>query len=642
MVRKGLNSLLGRSGWTVAIIGLMLIAGGLWAVSAQSPQIDDAAILAHLNAAISWYQHLNSLDVAAGEPSDTLYLENARDLANQALQLAFQSAQAEAGLLQSEKSANASPSSGATPSQDNSTQQGISKAATDVANDIQQTKSQIDTLTQQIAKAGSKQRQQLTAQRDALQGELDLDQALQDALGKISSFVSSSENTNNGLQGKINELKRSVPDLAGTASGGKAKAAAAQQNAKSSRADASGLFGQASVLFSQMGDIHDLDQLIAETERLRSTAQQLQAPLRVALKSMIQQGRDAANQPATSDPAQAKKIRNDLEALTAEFKLISNAAVPLRQEMILLDQTHANLVEWRGSILREYKHVLRSLLTRVFVILIALALVGILSEVWKRATYRYVHEVRRRRQLLLVRRFVMGFFMVIVIAMGFISEFSSLATFAGFITAGIAVALQTVILSVAAYFFLIGRYGVRVGDRITVSGVTGDVIEVGIVRLYMMELAGTGVDLFPTGRVVVFANSVLFQAQPLFKQIPGTAYAWHEITLELAPGADTTLVEKELLGAVTSVYADYRTSIEQQHVAVERLMDATLATPAPRAQLRFGDNGLEFVVRYPVEIHRASEIDDQVTRKLLETIAREEGLKAAVSGSPKLRSAIKA
>ena len=98
---------------------------------------------------------------------------------------------------------------------------------------------------------------------------------------------------------------------------------------------------------------------------------------------------------------------------------------------------------------------------------------------------------------------------------------------------------KRVILSVAAYFFLIGRYGVRVGDRITVSGVTGDVIDVGLVRLYLMELSGTGIDLYPTGRVVVFSNSVMFQAAPFFKQLPGTAYAWHEVAVTLAPDANS-------------------------------------------------------------------------------------------------------
>jgi small-conductance mechanosensitive channel len=232
--------------------------------------------------------------------------------------------------------------------------------------------------------------------------------------------------------------------------------------------------------------------------------------------------------------------------------------------------------------------------------------------------------------------------MGLVIIAGFISEFSSLATFAGFLTAGIAVALQTVILSIAAYFFLVGRYGVRVGDRITVGGVTGDVVEVGLIRLYLMELSGTGIDLYPTGRVVVFSNSVMFQAAPFFKQLPGTAYAWHEVALTLAPNADHGKVEQKLLDAVRSVYAEYQHSIDRQHALVERILDASLTAPAPKAHLHFVDTGLELTIRFPVEIPRAGEIDDNVTRKLMEVIANDEELKAAAVASPTLRAPIKA
>jgi small-conductance mechanosensitive channel len=300
------------------------------------------------------------------------------------------------------------------------------------------------------------------------------------------------------------------------------------------------------------------------------------------------------------------------------------------------------LLEWRTSIGAEYGRVLRSLLLRVFGILVALGFVFLLSEVWRRATYRYIRDTRRRRQLMLIRRVVTGFLMAIVVAMGFISEFSSLATFAGFITAGIAVALQSVILSVAAYFFLIGRYGVRVGDRITVSGVTGDVIDVGLVRLYLLELSGTGIDLYPTGRVVVFSNSVMFQAAPFFKQLPGTAYAWHEVAVTLAPGADSAVAEKSLMDAVNSVYEGYRAAIDHQHSLVERILDTTIASPTPKAHLQFAEKGLEFTVRYPVEIPHAADIDDKMTRKLMEVINGNPELKAAVAGSPMLRAPIRA
>lgn len=612
-------------------ISIILPFPALDLIAAQAPQPESNGILPHLNAAISWYRRVASLDVTAGQPSDVLYLESARRAAGEALQLAF-----EASLAQAELAKESSGKPLAAGAQD--AQQGIAKALADAGNRAAQTQSQIGDLNKQIDSARGKKRQELISQRDSLEGQLDLEKTIQDSIQKISSVAATSESSS-GLAGQINQLKQSVPEVFANTSKPQTVAAG---SSKSSRAQSSGLFGQTSILFGQMRDVHDIDQLMAETVRLRNTADKIDVPLRDSLKQLVQQGRQIVNQPPTSDPSQIAATRKQFEQLTTQFKQISAAAVPLRQEMILLDQCHGDLLEWRNSISAEYGRVLRSLLGRVAGILIALAFVFFLSEIWRRTTYRYVHDSRRRRQLLLVRRFVTGFLMIVVIVLGFLSEFSSLATFAGFLTAGIAVALQTVILSVAAYFFLIGRYGVRVGDRLTVGGVTGDVVEVGLVRLYLMELAGTGIDLHPTGRVVVFSNSVMFQSTPFFKQLPGTAYAWHEVAVTLAPDANPSIVEHALMDAVTGIFEKYRHSIDRQHAIVERLLDAPLAAPAPRAHLQFTEAGLEFVVRYPVEISHAADVDDQITRKLMEVIGSEPELKAAVSGSPKLRAPIKA
>jgi small-conductance mechanosensitive channel len=314
----------------------------------------------------------------------------------------------------------------------------------------------------------------------------------------------------------------------------------------------------------------------------------------------------------------------------------------LSQEIVVLDQSRSNLLEWKRSLANESAAMLRVLIFRVLGIAIALGVIVGLSQAWRRLTFRYVRDPRRRRQFLLLRRFVMGFLIGVVLILGFVSEFSSLATFAGFVTAGIAVGLQTVLLSVAAYFFVIGRYGIRVGDRITVAGVTGDVIDVGLVRLYIMELAGTGVDLYSSGRIAVFSNSVLFQATtPLFKQLPGTQYMWHEVVLPLAPGADYGPLQKTILGTVEAVYKDSKLMPGAYQPELEHDMEIMVTAPTPHQQLQFADSGLELVVRYPVDLRRASEVDDKITRALLDIIKTDKQIQSGIAGTPKIRAAVK-
>jgi len=260
------------------------------------------------------------------------------------------------------------------------------------------------------------------------------------------------------------------------------------------------------------------------------------------------------------------------------------------------------------------------------------------SELWRRASFRYIGDPRRRRRFLVLGRVVVAAAIAFVFVLSFISEFGSLATYAGLLTAGIAVSLQNVILAVVAYFFLIGRHGVRIGDRVTISGVTGNVVELGLVRIYLMELMGTGAELHPTGRIVVFSNSVIFQPSAMFKQLPGIDYVWHTVKLELTADSDFETAQKQLSSVIESVYHEYREIIEQQHAAFERAVQLQLSAPRPECRLRFTESKLEVFVNYPVPLKGASHVDDKVMKQLYEEILKEPNLHLVSAGVPQLQT----
>jgi small-conductance mechanosensitive channel len=447
-----------------------------------------------------------------------------------------------------------------------------------------------------------------------------------------------------------------------------------------------GLVGQIGQMVHLASSLHSLDQLQNETTHLQAATERLRAPLLAALRFTLQQGQfvlqsDAASGvtsasanggaqggspgpnnagpvstaspnpgPASSNTPGLQQTPEQRQRATAQlvgrFKRLSDATIPLSQELILMDQSQANLKQLRDSVSHEYGQILRSVLLRVATLLIALGLIWIFSELWRRATFRYIRDARRRRQFLVLRRVITGFCMFVVILLGFVSDFSSLATYAGLITAGVAVALQTVILSVAAYFFLVGRYGVRVGDRVTVvyngaNSVTGDVVDIGLVRFYLMELAGSGIELTPTGRIIVFPNSVLFQTSPLYKQFPGTEYMWREIGLPMAADSDLAVAEKELLAIVNTLYAEYKPALERQHAGLEQSVGMHIEVPKPHVRLRLVATGLEVVVRYPVPLRQGSDMDDRMVTAIMDILRKNPSIHLAAGASPELRSTIK-
>src|SRR5262252_1314312 len=555
----------------VPAVSVILVEGLVLCAHAQTLAGDQETVRAHLNAVINWYKKLTT-DVPPGqEPSDAIYSTNAQNFGAQVVRLALQSARAQAELISQASATNGSQNT--QPSENNAASpQRYAQLESEAAQRVSDDQANIEAL-----KANPRAKGNVADQIQALEGKLELDQATLDAVRSMKRFVEESNSGGTALERNINELARSVPEVFNNGEAGAKPASPATTKAQAN--STSGLLGQLMILYREMLSLRSIQQRLSENDDIQKTANDLRAPLRKKMSETLQQGRNLSGQ--------SNVPRAQYDALAQQFKQLSGALLPLSEEVLVLDQSRSNLLNWRSAHTSESRRLLISIVLRVVVILVALGIIFAIAEAWRRLTFRYVHDPRRRRQFLVLRRFLMGFFMCTVIVMGFVSEFSSLATFAGFVTAGIAVGLQTVLLSVAAFFFVIGRYGIRVGDRISISGVTGDVIDVGIVRLYIMELAGPAVDLYPTGRIVVFSNSVLFPATtPLFKQLPGADYTWHEVTLDLAPAGNHKTAQEKIGAAVNSVFEQYRSDIERQSTYLEGRIEVQLKTPVPESKLQ--------------------------------------------------------
>ncbi len=591
------------------------------------------AILAHLSEVIRYYRMIVAPIQKIGEPSDMLYAEQAQTAATQIAQLAFKAARDEAALL---ARVGSKPEAETTQPPESESQK-LAQYQLQVHQQVQDLSSQIDAVDGQLRTAKRNAVGPLQLQKQMLEGQLKLANATVTALTKVAGI--SSTQTNSGLQGDIDRLQHAAPELVDK----NVKPVAHTIEPLGSLRD-EGVTSQATVLFQLLSTEHAIDQRLTETQTLHEQAMDLRTPLIKILRATIAAGKQMQPAPTSAKESDAQKVaetRKAYDQLADAFQATSDVSVPISQEVLVLEQARANLQSWRAAVDTERTTILNSLLLRVVTIALVLLLLFGLGKVWQKATTRYVHDVRRRRQLLLVRRLVIGFLSGVVLILGFVSQFNSLATFAGFITAGIAVGLQTMLLSVAAYFLIVGRYGVRVGDRITVAGVTGDVVEVGLVRFYMMELTGTGTELHPTGRVAVFANSVLFQAgTPLYKQIPGTDYVWHEITLKLKPGVDYGPATELVRNAIQKVYEGYRAKIEQQHRQVETWMDTALEAPRMETRLQLSD-GLQYAVLYPVQIAQAAATDEQIVREMMSAMSSNPAVMEAVDGTPTLRAVVK-
>jgi small-conductance mechanosensitive channel len=636
----------GKTGRLVAA-GLLVLAGALLQGASFSDNLPDSQqVIAFLNQTIDWYRHVGAEQHLADQPAEVLFVYNDRQLANQILTLSFDYARGAAQLIASQNPSTDQASSTAGPSRIENIEQLAAKAE----EGVHQKQAELDTLKQKLPSTQGRAHTVLESTITETQSDLELLQTRRDTLRNVLQFATGSA-TKKGAKGdllaQIGELEQSVPEARSTLSNNGAGQEQLTNSAPTitvpgtSRQDPSGILGLSSDLWASRNKIHELDDTNRITDELAQATRSAMSPFVSTLQEAARQADDLTNQPPASDSAVISQRTNDINALEARFKQYSSIFLPLAKQSILLDRYKAGLTTWRDTVESHQKAEFKSLAVRLITLGIILIIAIGISELWRRLTIHYIPDVRRRHQFLLVRRIVMFFVFAIIIAFSFSTDLGSLTTFAGLIVAGLAVSLQNVIQSAVGYFVLLGKYGVRVGDRIQIAGTTGNVVDVDLMRLSLMELddSGTGIDGMPTGRTVEFPNAIVFQPTAgFFKQIPGTNFSWHEVTLTLATDSDYGVLEKRILKAVDAVFATYRDNLEQQYRSMEQTLNLSVEMPHPQSRLRFTQSALEMIIRYPVTSEHTAEIDDQITRALLNVMKSEPEVKAVASSATTVQS----
>jgi small-conductance mechanosensitive channel len=553
--------------------------------NAPAPLPNSGQLLSFLNQTVGWYGRLDAEGQLADQPTDVLYVNDDRQVAAQVVARSFEFAKAYAQLLSAHEVSVPAPASSSERFQR------LAKNAATAADRMRRDQAALEALRQQLPASTGHDRELLDARIAEAESRLALAQTRNETLSGMLAFInnSGSASTGNDLGAQIVALEQTVP--AASASNAAAVAAAAH------KAPPAGIVGLITDLVSLNQKDYALQRAIRAADGLSKAGRPFTTPMVAVLRQLTQRGDELAAMPESNDVAVIGQRKAELDALAVRMRQLSAAMLPLTKRRILLDTYKQNLTRWRSSVIEQYRGELRRVIFRAVTLAVILLLVFAFSAMWRRVTFRYIHDVRRRHQFLLLRRIVTLVVVAGVIAASFATDVGSLTTFAGFLTAGI-----------------IGKYGIRVGDRVQIAHVSGEVLEVGLVWMYLMEFEARGRDQLPTGRIVEFPNAVVFDhSAGIFKQLPGTRYLWHEVSVTVPASANYRAVQQRMLDAVISVFTDYGDAVQRQHREMERMLRLTMPPPHPQSRLRVAANGVEVTIRYPVELERAAEVDDRIT-----------------------------
>ncbi|GIJ80944.1 Small-conductance mechanosensitive channel [Micromonospora phaseoli] len=201
----------------------------------------------------------------------------------------------------------------------------------------------------------------------------------------------------------------------------------------------------------------------------------------------------------------------------------------------------------------------------------------------------------------------------------------------GLAAVGLALAMQEVIGAFAGWISILTGRQYRVGDRIQMCGVRGDVLDITPLRTRILE-SGSSTDPESwirgrqyTGRVVSLSNRFVFTT-PVYNSSTVLDHLWEELTLPIPYQSDWHLAERILHEEAesTSATAEAQRAISQmrhRYPVAEAEVDA-------RVFVRATPNWVELTARFVVPVRSARQVKDQVTRRVLDRLA-EHGLRVA-------------
>jgi small-conductance mechanosensitive channel len=213
----------------------------------------------------------------------------------------------------------------------------------------------------------------------------------------------------------------------------------------------------------------------------------------------------------------------------------------------------------------------------------------------------------------------------LVIGRIWFAGFQAVSTYLGLLSAGLAIALQTPLVNLAGWAFILWRQPFKVGDRIEIGNDRGDVIDQRIFMFSLMEI-GNWVDADQsTGRVIHLPNGKIF-TDVMANYSQGFQHIWNEIPVLVTFESDWRKA-KHLLNDIAQKHGASLTDSaarELREAANKFMIFYTKLTPKVYTTVK--DCGVMLTIRYLCEPRKRRGSEQEIWEDILDAFAAHDNI----------------
>ena len=258
--------------------------------------------------------------------------------------------------------------------------------------------------------------------------------------------------------------------------------------------------------------------------------------------------------------------------------------------------------------------------TRIWYTFLLLVILLLLKYLVRQMIWKRTDDPEKRYFSGKLISYTFAFLAVLVLLRIWVDASGSLMNIFALISAALTISLQDLIKTLAGWLYLISRKPFKVGDRIMISGFSGDVIDINPFQFTLNEIGNWAGGDQSTGRVIHLPNNMIL-SQPVTNCTEDFAFIWSELSITLTFDSNWKKAKEMLQNILDEIGTS---SIPQAEKALAEagkkyMLLYRKLTPIVYTSVK-SERGIVLSARFLVEPRRRRDAEQEIWEKLLDRI----------------------
>ncbi|SFM57396.1 mechanosensitive ion channel family protein [Methanolobus profundi] len=251
----------------------------------------------------------------------------------------------------------------------------------------------------------------------------------------------------------------------------------------------------------------------------------------------------------------------------------------------------------------------------LFVVVILLILISIFIDALKKnllskaKTKKQTSNIKLMSQLF---RYSLYLLVILFVTLSFSGAWSEFGVFLGLLSAAIGFALQKPMTGIAAWIMVVTKRPFDIGDRIIVGDVKGDVVDINLTHVHVMEIGGLIGDEENSGRVVMVPNWLLFEKN-IINYTSNNDFVLHSVIVNV------------------TYESNLDKAMEIADLSARKFLAGLISTSpgSPHIRVDFQASGIDVQVKYFCPSRQLHEYSSKITKEIFDRVRASDDVEIA-------------